>query len=124
MEALFAPGKGNYGALLGSRVGKYLAKFDIDGSLGKWLRDQYIKERHPLSHGFWQFSPDTNHARERNVTFGKIHEIVRLCLLGFLSLDDESLSFMSLSGKKLQYVLDNLSPANGTFLSGQHMWFA
>lgn len=121
LEALFAPHKGNYGMLLGSRVGRYLAKFDTDRSLEKWLSDQYIRERHSLSHGFWQFSPDVEHTSERNMNFGKLHEIVRLCLLGFLSEDADNLSFMFLRGRKLQSKLDNLPPANGIFLQGQHM---
>lgn len=111
----------NYGKLLGSRVGHYLAKFDTDASLGKFIIEQY-KERHQLSHGFWHFSPDIKYAGERIVKFGKLHEIVRLCLLGFLSLDTNTLSFMSLNGGKLQKELDELPPADGVFLKEQHMW--
>jgi len=124
LEAIFAPHVGNYAKLLGKRVQSFLQNVPTDVPIGEWLASHYEKERHALSHGHWQFSPDPDHRQERNADFGRLHEIVRLCLLGLLSAEKTSLQFYAQRKKTLQSALDRLLPARGTFIEGQRMWLA
>jgi hypothetical protein len=125
LEALFAPSGGrNYAKTLGARLGAYLSSYDKGMGICDWIEKHYQAERHSLSHGFWQFSPDSGHFDERKKDFGKVHEIVRLSLLGFLSMDPKETAFFNLTGKKLQRALDDLMPASGEFIQGQTMWLS
>lgn len=125
LEALFEPsGRSNYAKTLGSRVGQFLSSFDEGIGIGDWIQRHYISERHSLSHGFWQFSPDPNHFSTRQTEFGKLHEILRLSLLGFLSMEPTAVAFLALPKKKRQQPLDDLKPATGDFLRGQKMWLS
>ncbi|MDP3919617.1 MAG: hypothetical protein Q8R76_02265, partial [Candidatus Omnitrophota bacterium] len=59
----------------------------------------------------------------RHEAFVRLHEITRLCLLGFLALDDQILKQLSEdSGNSLQRAVSNLSAAKGQYLEGQEMW--
>lgn len=123
LEALFAP-SGNYAKTLGVRTGKYLSPYDSGLGICGWIEKHYREARHPLSHGFWQFSPNPSYIDVRSCEFGILHEIVRLALLGFLSMEANEVSFLDQNGTKLQKALDNTKPANGQYLQGQKMWLA
>lgn len=124
LEALFAPKGKNYAKRLGGRVGAYLSSYDHGLGISGWIEKHYLAERHSLSHGFWQFSPDSVRVATRSNEFGIIHEITRLVLLGFLSMDTYDVLFLDQNGPQLQKVLDNTKPANGQYLQGQKMWLA
>jgi hypothetical protein len=124
LEALFSPSgaRKNDAQTLGTRVGAYLSAYDTGKTLGDWITLHYRDERHSLSHGFWHFSPDHAQAQERSVDFGKLHETVRLSLLGFLSMSAAEAKFLELRGRKLQHALDSITSASGQFLQNQRMW--
>lgn len=125
LEALFAPSRGgNYAKTLGARLGAYLSAYDNGIGIADWVEKNYRAERHSLAHGAWQFSPDTAHFNERTQDFGKVHEIARLSLLGFLSSDTNDLAILHLRGTKLQRALDDLTLARGEFIRGQRMWIS
>ncbi|MBE0426376.1 MAG: hypothetical protein IBX72_06990 [Nitrospirae bacterium] len=123
LESLFSP-KGNKAEMLSSRVASFLSRFDHDGSIKNWLKKEYETGRNNLAHGIWDISPDEKSFNGKNTRFGRLHEITRLCLLEFVSMDNDRLIALSQSGKKLQNELDRLQPANGTFVEGQSMWLA
>ncbi len=124
LEALFSPSVGNYdyGKVLGTRIGAYLAIYDNGNDLSAWITKHYVQDRHRLSHGSWMFSIDYSRAQERNIDFGMLHEITRISLLGFLSMNADEVSFLNLHKNKFQQAIDNIKPANGEFLQGQKMW--
>jgi len=122
LEALFVP-KGNKAKSLAKRVASFLSSFDLDGSLESWLKSQYIHGRSQLSHGIQDVNPWMKLRKSKHDSYGKLHEIVRLSLLGFLSLQtSEIVSLTKQTGNKLQQDLDTLPPAKGTFLDSQGMW--
>jgi hypothetical protein len=122
LEALFAP-KGKKATILAKRIANFLNKFDSDSSLEQWLYNEYIYGRSQLVHGIQDIKPDTKISSSKIKSFGKLHEISRLCILGFLTMDNNKL--VNLSEKKgadLQRELDSLDAASGRFLQGQYMW--
>jgi hypothetical protein len=132
LEALFVPEGNNKAATLARRASDFLSTFeghrpmDFLGSEGihRWLKKEYRDGRSNLVHGVQDVTPWTkNIGDEKEKAFGRLHEVVRLCILGFMSLDDEKLAFLSnSSGTRLQKELNNLGPAPGEFLEGQRMW--
>ena len=128
LESLFVP-KENKAEALARRVAKFLSSYDCEGfkvskGLEGWLRHEYEKGRNNLFHGVQDVSPWTKGLRKpKKEVLGRLHEITRLCILGFLSFDDDKLAVHSNSnGKKLQKWLDDLAPATGRFLEDQRMW--
>jgi hypothetical protein len=131
LEALFVP-SGNKATALARRVASFLTNYDFYlpyedfekyGTLENWLKNEYENGRNSLTHGVQDVTPWTKYSEPRAQTFGRLHEITRLCILGFMSLDDDKLAFHSESnGRRLQKGLDSLSPATGQFLDGQKMW--
>ena len=80
---------------------------------------QFLK----LAHGIHDATFRTKLRPERYQAFGRLHEITRFSLLGFLSMDSEKLKELSKSsGNSLQKKLNNLSPASGYFLKAQKIW--
>lgn len=126
LEALFAPSRSgkNYAKTLGMRLGAFLSSYDNIVWIPDWIEKHYQSDRHSLSHGFWQLSPDSHHFNQRKEEFGIVHEIARLSLLGFLSMDPKEIRYLDLSSKKLQQALDNIKPASGDFIQGQKMWLS
>lgn len=133
LESLFAPSvqsRGNYAQTLGARVGSFLTPYSNGVNLNHWITQHYEKERHPLSHGFWQIDPRQSPSTNKRNDLGTLHEVLRLSLLGFLSLNSNELAFLNLDPgadpKKqrtaLQNGLEALQPAAGDFLTGQRMW--
>ena len=127
LEALFIPHNGNKATKatsLAQRTANFLSNFDFPESLYDWLKNEYNQGRNKLAHGIQDISPWTGLREGKKGSFGRLHEITRLCILGFLSLDDMELESLSrLKRTQLQQKLDNLSPATGRFLEGQRMWF-
>jgi len=124
LEALFVPHR-NKAVSLGTRVAHFLEPIQLPFDVASWLKDEYIHRRNNLMHGVqnilaWRSEPLD---REKVVAFGRLHELVRLSLLGFLSLPDNSIRQHSvLSGPPLRRFLDNLGPARGAFVDGQPTW--
>lgn len=119
LESIFVP-KGNKAKTIAARIVKFL---DLPASDESWLIDKY-NHRSDIVHGFqdvklWSGELD----RKKSETFGKLHEITRLCILGFLSLEDEKLNILSsANGTQLQNELGNLGKADGEYFSGQQLW--
>ena len=122
IEALFMP-KGNKAKSLAKRVSSYLSSFDGDGTLESWLQSQYIHERSQIAHGIQNVNPWIKIRKSKHDNYGRLHEVVRLCLLGFLSLHfSEIINLAAKKGNNLQKELDKLPPAKGIFIEGQSMW--
>lgn len=125
LEALFVPKpqKGNRADCLGRRVASFLFNFDPNQSLERWVTAEYIHVRSQIAHGIHDLKPFRPTLEERQSVFGQLHEITRLCILGFLSLDCSDLERLSrVSGNALQSKLDVLGCAEERFLKDQHMW--
>ena len=122
LDALFVP-QGNKARTLARRVGNFLSSFTFPESLNDWLKSEYEQGRNNLAHGVQDVVPWTRTRNHRVEAFGRLHEITRLSLLGFFSLDDQKLGVLSSqSGTKLQTELDNLGPATGRYVDGQRFW--
>lgn len=123
LEALFVPegrGKAN---ILGRRVSRFLKKFPFPENLEDWIKKEYSLGRNKLAHGIHDASLETKMRGSRSLAFGRLHEITRLCILGFISMKGgELFSLSSMTGKGLQPKLDILSPASGRFIRKQQMW--
>jgi hypothetical protein len=93
--------------------------------IASWLEDEYIHRRNSLAHGIqdilaWRWRAVEP---EKHVAFGRLHELVRLSVLGFLSLPDEVIQdHSSLTGPRLQGFLDGLGPVDGEFSRRQKAW--
>jgi len=121
LEALFVL-TGNKAATLGARVSSFLAACDFPEDLEQWLSKEYRVGRNNIAHGVHEVSFRTRLEDARGRAFGRLHEIVRLCILGFIALRDEQLSALStMTGNKLQKELANLGLASGRFIEGQRM---
>ncbi|MCB7128873.1 MAG: hypothetical protein J3T61_04975 [Candidatus Brocadiales bacterium] len=118
--------------ILASRVAKFLAKFNFflpcenpkkAVILKEWLENEYANGRNDLVHGIQDVALSTKCRKRQAQAFGLLHEITRLCILGFLSLENDKLALHSnSSGNQLQRWLDSLDPATGRFLKDQRMW--
>jgi len=120
LEFLFGPLKGNMAAVLARRVKQFLSPFDFQVSLQDWLEGEYKRGRSRLIHGLRDMIPWRESRETRYEAFGRLHEIARLAILGFLSFDENKLQLLSKSkeGKELE----SLGPATGRFLRGQRAW--
>lgn len=118
LEALFVPErKGSKADKLARRIPRFLSNFEFTENMSAWIKKEY-KERNKLAHGIQDIMPLTGIRDSRAEAFGRLHEITRLCILGFLSLDQSK--HVSLS----QNELDALEPASGEYLEGQRMFFS
>jgi hypothetical protein len=123
LEALFAPNR-NKAVTLAKRVSNFLKPHDPRNELREWIHDEYKKGRNKLGHGNLPISPDDNAAEEKRKSFGLLHEVVRLSLLGFLSMERGRWAGFSLTGAELQAWLEGLEPAQGRFIDEQFIWRA
>ena len=120
LESLFVPDGPNKGTTLGRRVSSFLKQQPFSFNLQTWIEKEYRACRNKYAHGILDISPKTKSRKPREEAFGRLHEIVRLSLLGFLSLGDATLNDQNKSSKRsLQKNLDALPEANGKFLAGQ-----
>ena len=123
LEALFRP-RGNYASTLACRISSFLQPFAFPGCLRDWLEEEYRTVRNNLAHGVQNMVPRMMAQGNRTDAFGKLHEITRLSILGFLSLDDPKLAVHSTAtGTELQHMLDSLGQSGGQFVDGQRYWF-
>ena len=115
LEALFVPNR-NKADTLSERVASFLANFKFPkGNMCEWVKNEYINKRHKLAHGIHDATFGMKTRTNKHEEFGLLHEICRLSLLGFLSLDDPVVEKISVaSGKELQGLITSLSPASGT----------
>lgn len=130
LEAIFCPNK-TKSKTLSKRASSFLCQFHRQFSklkigskkMGEWIEDQYIRVRSQIVHGTY----DSKLQIEKDITgyqnYGILHEITRLSLLGFISLENDLLSKLSeSSGVALQRTIDNLNSASGNYLTNQRIW--
>jgi hypothetical protein len=123
LEALFTP-RGNYASTLACRISTYLQPFSFPGSLRDWLEEEYRTGRNNIAHGVQNIAPRITAQGNGTEVFGKLHEITRLSILGFLSLDEQKLAAHSTAtGTELQNMLNSLGQARGRFVDDQQYWF-
>jgi hypothetical protein len=122
LEALFLPHNDGE-TTLARRVSTYLSGFDFSVDLEEWVKSEYRRRRNAYAHGLHvvqPWKPDTDPPPR---AFGILHEIVRLCILGFLGMDKQVLLGLQNSRKAdLKRCLDGLSPASCRFLDDQVAW--
>jgi hypothetical protein len=118
LEAIFVP-NGNKAQTISKRISLFLKNFNFpNGRLDEWIKSEYINTRHKLAHGIHDATFGMKARSDNYKKFGLLHEICRLSLLGFLSLDDSTLKAMSeANGKELQGIIDTLSPITGEMLN-------
>ena len=120
LEALFVPTGQRKHKTLACRVALFL---DLSDRQRQWLQEEYALGRSTLAHGVDDAMPWSELPPEKWQALGCLHEMTRLCVLGFMSLDDEVLRSLSdKSGKKLETLLNDLPPATGKLVQGQTMW--
>ncbi|MCA9420371.1 MAG: hypothetical protein KC592_05095 [Nitrospira sp.] len=124
LEALFVPGN-KKSATLSRRISNFLSNFPFPEPIEPWIKNEYIKGRDKIAHGGLRNA--TFGARlnpESYKSFGRLHEITRISLLGFLSLEDELLRQLSQSsGPSLQRTLDQIKSLSQKHLGeNQKMW--
>jgi len=125
LEALFVPeAKGSKGNKLACRISYFLSQFEDRAKISRWIKKEY-KERNKLAHGVQDILPWQGTRDSRVQAFGKLHEIARLCILGFLSLDKSQQVMLSVKKEDLLGTkLNALKPASGKYLEGQFMFLA
>jgi hypothetical protein len=134
LECLFVP-KGNHARTLATRVAGFLSGFEFPAEMSEWLEHEYIHGRSKLVHGVPDIHPSgtqptqvgqQNEGRRdttRTVAFGRLHELARLSILGFLSLPDQTIKDHSAAnGTRLQGLIENLGRAHGEFIAQQAVW--
>ena len=123
LEAMFQPTGNNKAKTLAKRIAVYLSTFGFPQDMGKWLENEYTNRRSRLIHGSHIAPPNLKNVKSPDA-FSKLHEITRLCFLGFLSLEESKRTqILQQKGKQLQRTLDNLGQAQGKFLDQQKMYF-
>src|SRR5262249_36327257 len=134
LECLFVP-KGNHARTLTTRVAGFLSGFEFPAEMSEWLEHEYIHGRSKLVHGVPDIHPSGTQPTQvgqqsegrtdttRTVAFGRLHEIVRLSILGFFGLPDQMIrDHSSKNGTQLQNLIENLGPPLGEFIAGQTAW--
>ncbi|MCJ7600977.1 MAG: hypothetical protein MUO63_05660 [Desulfobulbaceae bacterium] len=118
LEALFVP-NGIKANTISERIASFLANFEFPrGKIDEWVKNEYINARHKLAHGIHDATFGTKTRSDKQQKFGLLHEICRLSLLGFLSLDDAVVKKISeVNGPELQRTLKSLSPVAGSILN-------
>ena len=91
LEAMFVPTGSNKAECLATRVASFLERIPFPFNVAAWLKDEYRSRRHKLMHGVqdvlaWGWPPIDE---EKLVALGRLHELVRLAILGLLSLPAE-----------------------------------
>jgi len=125
LEALFVPEtSGSKADKLARRIPKFLSNFEFPEKMSEWIKKEY-KKRNKLVHGVQDIVPWTGIRASRAEAFGSLHEITRLCILGFLSLDEFQQVMLSVEKEELLGTkLDALKPASGKYLEEQTMFLA
>jgi hypothetical protein len=119
LEGLFCP-NGNKARTLSRRVCNFLASFNVDYDR---IYKEYKTRRHQIGHGVYSPHPDQPLSGEKKNRFGYLHEVTRLCILGFLSMDDTMKDEIFLTtGSRRQSALDAISPASGLFIESQKLY--
>ena len=91
LESLFVPRK-NKAKNIAFRISNFL---ELSDSNEGWLIEKY-NHRSDIVHGIQDVKPWSNELNDKKSrAFGKLHEITRLCILGFLSLEDKKLNILS-----------------------------
>jgi hypothetical protein len=127
LEAIFQPTV-NKAETLARRITAYLSPFSLPHfsspqDMGKWLKNEYIHRRSRFIHGSYIALPKLQNVIKGHVAFPKLHEITRLCLLGFLSLEkSKRKQILQQNGNQLQHTLDNLGQAQGKYLDQQKIY--
>ena len=123
LEALFSP-NGSKAKTIAKRITTYLSGFLEDNeNMEQWLITEYIKRRSEFIHGSHIAPPNLQNATKGKDAIPKLHEVTRLCLLGFLSMD-KSERRRVFQKKGMQKRLDSLACAEGKYLNKQRMYLA
>jgi len=123
LEAIFQPTGKNKAETVARRITAYLSAFDLPQDMEGWLKTEYIHRRSKFTHGSHVAPPPLQNITRGKDAFPKLHEITRLCLLGFISLEQsEQIQISEETGNKLQQKLESLGQAKGKYLNQQKMY--
>lgn len=124
LEALFVP-NGNKAKTLAARVARFLGPISFPFDVAAWLEEEYRARRNSLAHGVQDILPwsPSSLDPEKVKALGRLHELVCLSVIGFLSLPDKLIqNHSTLNGSRLRDLLDTLSPVAGGLIAGQRAW--
>jgi len=123
LEALFQPIGKNKAGTIARRITAYLSAFNLPENMEEWLKTEYRHRRSKFIHGSHIAPPILQNVIKGKTAFPKLHEVARLCLLGFLSLvKSGQTQIFQQTGRQLQQKLDNLGQAKGIYLSQQKIY--
>jgi len=124
LEALFYPTGSGKGQTLARRVDSFLSTTETKFSIKDFIQNEYRSGRN-IVHGLQDISVFQKLNDEKKQKLGRLHEITRLCILGFMSMGNDNLqSYTSKTGPTVKKLLDNIKPACGKFIDGQRIWIA
>ena len=123
LETLFNPGSSKIASILSKRIDAFLNTIKKDFSIAELINDQYISERN-IIHGKQSLSSiNQKLSKEKYEIFGKMYEICRLSLLGFISMSDKQLEIYATdSNSRNNNRYNNMKPADGEFMLNQKFW--
>jgi len=121
LEAMFTPNGSNKAKTLSSRVGTFLRNFSNGFDIEGFVYSEYNRGDRNIVHGVQDISIFSKLNEDKLNKFGKLHEITRLALLGFLSIGNDKL-YNYYSKDIPNNIFDNLIPASGDFMHGQMIY--
>lgn len=90
LEALFVP-RGDHARALANWTANFFSPLAFPVAIAGWLECEYISRRSKLDHGVQDILPWGPVEPEKLAAFRRLHELVRLAILGFLCLPEEDL---------------------------------
>ncbi len=122
LEAMFDP-RVNKAKSLAYRIDRFLSDIPKNFDIKEFIIKEYKSERN-IIHGKQNISTMFSKLDEEKVNkIAKLMEITRLCILGFISMDNKFLElYGSDTNGKNNKLLDNLPKAEGKYIEGQKFW--
>jgi len=123
LEAIFQPTGSKKAETIARRITAYLSAFDLPEDMELWLKTEYINRRSKFIHGSHIAPPVLQNVRKGKEAIPKLHEVTRLCLLGFLSMEKSERSQV-FQKTGMQKRLDSFVCAEGKYLNKQRTYLA
>ena len=121
LEALFRPTKSDTGKSLANRVSRFLRNLESPFNIKTFIKNEYENERN-IVHGYQDVSIFSRLRKSKLIKFGKLYEITRLCLLGFLLMDINNLKTRYFPTRISDKIFDNITPLPKEFFTLHKMY--
>lgn len=123
LEALFVPPGNGKADRLAARISAFLSGIDLSVDIKDWVKSEYARRRSKFAHGHHSISPWSPATDSAPQAFGRLHEVVRLCLLGFPGMDESDWNLLHVARRtNLQRALDALGNAKSDLITNQVAW--